>query len=386
MSVNHDRLNIKAAQQRIPLNGAFELTPLCNFKCRMCYVRQDPEQVSACGGLRGIDFWLDIAEQARDAGFLFPLITGGEPFTYPGFRTLYEQMHRMGLQLCINSNGSLIDEAAVDWLVQSAPGRINITLYGGTPEAYGRLCGNPGAFGRVLHAADLMTEAGILFRFNCSLTPDNAEDFDRILEIGQRYGKPVRFATYMFPSLRGKGEIGTNAARFAPEQSAYYEVLMNYRQTEPAVFRRLARQCTGFTELTEEQLRAAEAGEPGKARCVAGRRSFWLDWQGNLSGCGVYMRPSYSLDEYSFADAWKKIVEYTDALRWGPACHNCPNARLCFTCPAAVYNETGSFSGRPLYLCEKAKYAAKWYQHFAEQLPDGEEDAAAEDIMPDCPL
>ena len=386
MSVNHDRLQRKAIKARLPLEGAFELTPLCNFRCRMCYVRQDPEQVRSCGGLRGIDFWLRTAEQARDAGCLYPLITGGEPFTYPGFRTLYEQLHRMGLQCSINSNGSLIDEAAVGWLVQSPPARINITLYGGSAETYGRLCGNPDGFARVLHAADLMAEAGILFRFNCSLTPDNADDFDRILEIGRRYGKPVRFASYMFPSLRGKGEIGSNAARFDPERAAYYEVLMNFRQMEPAQFRLLARNARKYTEPTEAQLAEAAAGEPGKMHCMAGRCSFWADWQGNLSGCGVNMRPSFSLDEYGFAGAWKKIVEHTEAFRWSPACHNCPNAKLCFTCPAMAYNETGDFSGRPVYLCEKGKYSAKWYRYFEAQLPESDEALPEEDPAPVCPV
>ena len=29
----------KAAIKKIPLNGSFELTPLCNMNCRMCYIR-----------------------------------------------------------------------------------------------------------------------------------------------------------------------------------------------------------------------------------------------------------------------------------------------------------------------------------------------------------
>ena len=386
MSVNHDRIIGKAVRDRIPLDGAFELTPLCNFRCRMCYVRKEPAQVQSCGGLRGIDFWLDIAEQARDIGCLFPLITGGEPFTYPAFRTLYERMHRMGMQCSINSNGSLIDERVIDWLVQSPPARINITLYGGSPEAYGRLCGNPGAFEHVLHACDLMAEAGILFRFNCSLTPDNADDFDKILEIAGRYGKSVRMTAYMFPPLRSLGLTGENPSRFSPDKAAYYDVLSYFRQMEPVQFRRLARSAQRYVEPTQEQLSAAAAGEPGESHCMSGRCTFWLDWQGNLSGCGVNTKPRFSLDKYTLADAWQRIVDHTNTFRWSPACNNCPNARICFTCPAVVYNETGDFNGRPTYLCEKAKYSAKWYRYFLEQLPEHEEQVTQEEILPVCPI
>lgn len=36
-----------------------------------------------------------------------------------------------------------------------------------------------------------------------------------------------------------------------------------------------------------------------------------------------------------------------------------------------VYNETGGFSERPVYLCEKAKYAAQYYKKFMDKLPAG---------------
>jgi hypothetical protein len=38
-----------AAQRHIPLSGAFELTPRCNLKCKMCYVRLDKKQLDAMG-------------------------------------------------------------------------------------------------------------------------------------------------------------------------------------------------------------------------------------------------------------------------------------------------------------------------------------------------
>lgn len=46
-----DRLWRKAAEQRIPLSGAFELSPVCNFSCQMCYVRKSREDVDEKGGL-----------------------------------------------------------------------------------------------------------------------------------------------------------------------------------------------------------------------------------------------------------------------------------------------------------------------------------------------
>ena len=107
----------------------------------MCYVRKSAREVCELGGLQPLEFWLKVAEQARDAGMLSPLLTGGETFLYPRIRELYQAMYQMGMEISINSNGSCITEETVAWLREMPPSRINITLYGGSNETYERLCG-----------------------------------------------------------------------------------------------------------------------------------------------------------------------------------------------------------------------------------------------------
>ena len=52
-------LHAKAARLGIPLSGSFELTPLCNLQCRMCYVRMTRAQQEAWGGRPGRqDFYI----------------------------------------------------------------------------------------------------------------------------------------------------------------------------------------------------------------------------------------------------------------------------------------------------------------------------------------
>ena len=40
----NEYLSYKARQTDTPIDGAFELTPLCNLDCKMCYVHLRPEQ------------------------------------------------------------------------------------------------------------------------------------------------------------------------------------------------------------------------------------------------------------------------------------------------------------------------------------------------------
>lgn len=76
----------KSSIKKIPLSGTFELSPVCNFDCRMCYVRKSPEEVKCHNRkMLNLEQWKKIADQAENAGMLYLLLTGGEPFLWPDF-------------------------------------------------------------------------------------------------------------------------------------------------------------------------------------------------------------------------------------------------------------------------------------------------------------
>ena len=100
----------QARQSHTPVNGSIELLPLCNMNCDMCYVRLNREEMERQGRLRTVDEWLEIGRQMKEAGVLFLLLTGGEPFLYPDFRELYLGLRGLGMILTINTNGTLINE------------------------------------------------------------------------------------------------------------------------------------------------------------------------------------------------------------------------------------------------------------------------------------
>ena len=362
-----DKLYARAAQQKLPLTGAFELSPVCNFKCSMCYVRKSMGEVQTQGGLRGLDFWLDVAEQAREAGTLYPLLTGGEPFLYPHFRELFQAMCRMGMQVSINSNASCITEREVEWLTATPPERINVTLYGATNASYGRLCGDEKGFDKVMRGVELLRENKIRFKFNCSLTPENVGELEQMVAVAREFDLGLKAASYMFPPVRRTGQCGDYAQRLSPRDAAYYQVMTDFLQLPPEQFQRLAGNMSRFVELTPERIAEAEGKEPRAMGCLAGRCSYWVDWQGNLSACGVMDVPQLSLRELSLREAWDQVTAWAEGLRYSSACGNCVNRGLCFSCAAMVRNETGSFQGRPVYLCETRQYAARFYREFAEK-------------------
>lgn len=171
-------LHSKGCKLGLPVSGNFELTPRCNFNCKMCYVHLSEEEQRRRGKELSADEWLAIAEKARDAGMVFLLLTGGEPLVRQDFRYLLAELKKMGLMVSVNSNASLINDDWLEFFKSEPPFRFNITLYGASNEAYERLCGRP-AFDRVVENIRALKEIGIGVKLNVSLTQYNAADMEK---------------------------------------------------------------------------------------------------------------------------------------------------------------------------------------------------------------
>ena len=342
----------KASAARVPISGTFELSPVCNFACKMCYVRKTAAEVrNSPRPIMTKERWLEIAKQARDAGMLYLLLTGGEPFLWPDFWELYEQLIRMGFIVSINTNGSLIDEDAVQRLRRLPPSRINITLYGASDETYERLCMAKGVFSKVDRAITMLREAGIVVKLNGSLTPYNICDLEACTAYARKRGLIYEAVTYMFPPMRRDASlVGTNE-RFTPEEAARYNG-ENFRlQYGDELYRKrmqaISRGVIPPPGLDESCIDPRD----GKVRCRAGKASFWVTWDGWMTPCGMMPEPKVELTGRSFSDAWAELTQIGRDIKLSGVCTSCPNQKLCHSCAAMALAETGRTDGIPTYLC-----------------------------------
>ena len=209
-----------AAQSNIPVNGSIELLPLCNMNCDMCYVRLDAAQMKKHGRLRTISEWLSLAQEMKEAGTLFLLLTGGEPLLYPEFRTLYTELMSMGMILTVNTNGTLIDEDWADFFAAHKPRRINLTLYGTDNAAYERLCHYKGGYDKASTAIQLLKARCVDVKVGCSAVTSNINDADRIFALADDLGAAVNIDSYMYPTTRERGVAYDTQMRLVPAHSA----------------------------------------------------------------------------------------------------------------------------------------------------------------------
>lgn len=374
-------LHTKAARLGIPLNGTFEVTPLCNMNCRMCYVRMDREQQETIAPLRTAEEWLELGRTAKERGMTYLLLTGGEPFLRPDFRQIMQGLHRMGFVLSINSNGTMIDEKTVEWLKETPPIRINITLYGASDETYGRLCRNPQGFTQVTKAIRLLKEAGILVKLNCSVTPYNAEDLEQIFAFAEKEELVVQATSYMFPPLRrDASKVGWND-RFSAEESAIQEAWINvYQNGREAYLKHMeSEEMASLSGDIEEDCMPVDEEFPGngdsekkegeRIRCRAGKCSFWVTWDGRFLPCGMLPgENALNVFEAGFDAAWEQAKAEAAAIRLPARCSTCSLKDKCRACAAMVYTESGNYHDVPVYRCQMAHAYAGACRQVEEEL------------------
>lgn len=358
-------LHARACAKGIPLAGNFELTPRCNFNCRMCYVHLATEEQQRRGTELTADEWLAIAEAARSQGMLFLLLTGGEPLVRTDFAYLFTELKKMGLMVSINSNASLIDADWLDFFRHEPPSRFNITLYGSSDETYERLCGRA-MFERVVKNVRALKALGIDVKLNASMTPYNVDDMDGIYAIATELGTPVQMASYMFPPVRRDEQLTGCNDRFTCREAAACSVHWDRLRFTDEEFRQRA-------EAMKAGIRAMDSdvceGTPGeKMACRAGRSSFWINWRGDMTPCGMMLQPEASARALGFVRAWEETKAAAAQIRLPSACAQCRYQHMCHACAAMCVTETGAFDGKPEYVCGMTEATAELTQAEYERM------------------
>lgn len=346
-------LHAKALKAGIPLSGTFELTPCCNLSCKMCYVRKPRAEVEAEGGLMSADEWIALAEKCREKGMLYLLLTGGEPLTHPEFKKIYTAVRNMGFVVSVNSNGTLIDDETVEFFAANPPARINMSLYGASRETYNELCGVPSAYDKAMHALKALKAAGVSVKVNYSVTKYNCADAQGITDAARENGCHIQVSSYMFPPLRRDGtQIGTND-RMSPEEDARFSLESERcRMTEEEFLTRCRARVERASGTVDEECLDAPSEH---IRCRAGSTAFWVNWNGDMSMCGMIPVKSANVRETDFGAAWDRVREDTAKIMMPAKCTSCGDREICMVCAASCYCETGHFGEAPEYLCRRTK-------------------------------
>lgn len=341
----------QADQLKTPISGTLELLPLCNMNCDMCYVKLSNSEIKKKGKLIGADRWITLAEQMKDAGVLFLLLTGGEPLIYPEFQKLYIELQRMGMILTINTNGTLLNTEWANFFHSHKPRRINVTLYGGSEATYTDLCHYPDGYQKTIQALHLLKEYEIDTKINYTVTQKNVQDLEQIIKIAKKLDFPITIDTYMIPINREREQPFNMQSRLHPEDAAYARIKSWKVEMDPRKFALHQKDLlTSVDNVSNQTLKYTN-----NIYCHAGNSSFTITWDGNMCPCLTLPQISIDVFKSNFKTAWEYIVKETQAIRINTKCADCTYRPTCRTCAACAMAETGSYTGLPEYMCAYAK-------------------------------
>ena len=336
-------LEDRARELGVPLDGQFELTPLCNFNCKMCYVTMSQDQL--CQPLLTPSQWKNLISDACKAGMLRVTLSGGECLAYPGFKEVFEHLQSLGCEVEIFTNGALLDKDWITYFVRRTVAGIHITLYGDSEEAYERVTGQR-SFERVLRNIRAVKDAGLPLRIN--VTPSKF--------LGEDVFGTIRLAMEITP------HVTVNSGLSAPrEETGRIDLNIDLDDETYLRIKKFQNELRGLhIDPCPAHLLPAEGGDQHEGilygvKCGAGRSGFNVDWKGIMSPCNALeMIKAYPLED-GFDKAWQQIRHAIDQFPRAAACEGCVYEPICEPCIGrkSIYAKAGEW---PHVLCERTKH------------------------------
>lgn len=315
-----------------PICLTWEITYTCNLRCVHCLSSSGqprPGELTTAKAKRLIDEWAAMKVFYINVG-------GGEPMSRPDFFELMDYALARSIGVKFSTNGTLIDEAAADWIVSRDYLDVQISLDGATPEINDAVRGQ-GAYARAGRALERLAARGFPVKINAVVTRQNFHQLDDLYALAKSYDGELRLSR-LRPSGRGR-EVWEAMRPTHAQNRILYDWLLAHRDV-----------------LTGDSFFHLSAyGQPldGLNMCGAGRIVCCVDPVGEVYACPFVLAPEFSAGNVrkpgGFARLWRESPLFAHLREWqvGGNCQTCNAYSLCHGGCIAVKHFTGrSFDER----------------------------------------
>jgi MoaA/NifB/PqqE/SkfB family radical SAM enzyme len=349
-------LTANAYAKGIPLTGEFELTPRCNLSCQMCYICKNAGDNAVIKQELKARDWIKLGEAALQAGTLFIQLTGGEIFIKEDFKEIYEEYAKMGFNISLNTNGTLITPKVASWIGNIPPSQMDITLYGASRETYAKVCGNPDGFDHTLRGISLLLEQGINLQLRTTIIQSNIGDYEQMQEIANGFDLDLGIVNYISPrrddNLKSPKDIRLSPKDLAAFERRIFGSGVPINEESKAAF-----EIVNNFDLSKLEI-ASALSEDAVFPCSSGKLTYWVTWDGRMIPCPNMNQPvTYPLKE-GLLSAWNRLKILCNTIPGCSECKVCSYKEQCCSCPANLYGETGFYDKPAQYLCELARERA----------------------------
>lgn len=318
----------KAYAEAIPISGTFELTPRCNFNCRMCYVHLPVSDIDKHGRELTASEWIRIAAEAKAAGTVWLCITGGEPLMHPEFETIWRELTQMGFFITLQTNAAQLTDYE-SLLAEYPPRRCKITLYGASDEVYEKVCRTDRGFTRVDAGIQMLRQLKIPVELVSTVIRQNLDDVDHIIQYAD--SNHFRWTPNINVRTAGRG----------------VDVDMDNLRIHP-----LGADGGGPHRRETKEKAVMDPDRKPCTYCRDYRVGYWVVWSGYMRFCSFMNGPDISVRDGSFRECWRKLVEFQENMQWPEECRECVLKEACARCAALYDIEDGALKIRKEF-CRK---------------------------------
>jgi len=181
-----------------PVNVTWEITRRCNLSCIHCLSESGQDKQNELTFNQCIHIIHQLScHQVFQVNF-----GGGEPFIRRDFLSILEACHRNDLVTCISTNGTFLDQDALDFLKGRKMVYLQVSLDGGSSQTNDLIRGK-GTFKRVLDALDRLHSRKIPFSINTVLTKLSFPEISSLYSFSKNHDARLRISRFR-PSGRAK--------------------------------------------------------------------------------------------------------------------------------------------------------------------------------------
>ncbi len=310
----------KAFEDAIPISGTLELTPRCNFNCRMCYVHLQPNQIPEYGTEMSGDEWIHIAEEAKKAGTTWLCITGGEPLVHSEFEKIWREISQMGFFITLQTNGALLEDKVLELFEKYPPRAVKLSLYGTDDETYQKVCRVQNGFTKVDAGIQALKRMQIPLELVSTIIKQNEKALYDMFYYAVKNGLKWTNTVGIKQSIRGADmraeEVQITDARI--EENAKEKLKFRLEKSPMDIDRKPCTMCKDY------------------------RLGYWITWNGYMRFCGFMNEPDISIRELPFEHAWNELIRYEEALEWPEECKSCKVQEGCTRCAGLLSTASGS--------------------------------------------
>ena len=313
-------------QYEIPSSVTIEVGTACNLRCQHCYIPNHGDSALSYETI------MDLFRQLRELGTFEIILTGGEILYRDDALQIIESGRKMGFDIGLFSNGTLVNEAIAEELAKLHINMFSTSVYSLNASVHDQITKCAGSLKKTLNGLSLLKKYNIPIEVKSMIMKQNAGDMMDLWS----YCKENRFRFVASPFIFCQSD----------------------RNKKPLDLRVHGEELKRIIPSIDEIVSFAPANrDPEDYICPSMHHSFGINAFGEVSPCNALFYSIGNIYQSSLKDLWfsedaKRIrnVKFKDISD----CINCKSLNYCIRCPGISLGETNDMFSKYDYACEIA--------------------------------